>query len=147
MRDEITGYEDIITMREAMDRLQQLRDELTELREEEKEQRANPAREESDFEEERYHDALRALRDFEIETQEERAALELLEHHVPEGKYLVADRYFEEYARDLAQEMQLMPLSNPPWPFTCIDWQRAASELKHDFTPIYVCGEPYWYRE
>src|SRR5579859_5672229 len=45
---------------------------------------------------------------------------------------LVADHYFEDYARELAEELALIP-DQPQWPCCCIDWELAAEELQADY--------------
>lgn len=61
------------------------------------------------------------------------------------GVTLVRDSYFEEYARDLASDLGVIHERNQ-WPATCIDWERAASELQQDYTPIDFDGVTYWGR-
>lgn len=58
---------------------------------------------------------------------------------------LVADDHFEEYARDLAEDIGAI---NPDatWPNNCIDWERAARELKFDYSSVEIEGSTYWYR-
>lgn len=61
------------------------------------------------------------------------------------GVTLVRDSYFEEYARDLAADLGGIHERNQ-WPATCIDWERAATELQQDYTPIDFDGVTYWGR-
>jgi chromosome segregation ATPase len=42
----------------------------------------------------------------------------------------IAEHYFTEYAQELAESIYNMPYS---WPFACIDWGRAANDLKLDY--------------
>jgi antirestriction protein len=53
--------------------------------------------------------------------------------------------YFKEYARELAEDTGTINKSNE-WPNYCIDWERAAAELKMDYTSVEVDGETYWFR-
>lgn len=45
-----------------------------------------------------------------------------------DGAILIRDSYFEEYARGFAEELGMD--SESRWPYTCIDWEKAASELQ-----------------
>jgi len=61
------------------------------------------------------------------------------------GETLVRDSYFEEYARELAEEIGAI---NPDaaWPATCIDWEQAARELLIDYGSVDFDGVTYWIR-
>lgn len=62
------------------------------------------------------------------------------------GETLIHDRYFVEYARELASDIgAIQPKLS--WPYTCIDWQAAADELRHDYTSAEFDGETYWFRQ
>jgi hypothetical protein len=58
---------------------------------------------------------------------------------------LIAGSYFKEYAQELAEDIGAINKSNE-WPNYCIDWERAARELKIDYTSVDVNGETYWFR-
>ena len=58
---------------------------------------------------------------------------------------LVRDSYFEDFARDEAEQLDLVK-SDARWPYTCIDWKQAAEELKQDYTTVEFDGVTYWYR-
>jgi len=58
---------------------------------------------------------------------------------------LVRDSYFKDYAQDLAEECGMIPDDNR-WPCTCIDWDKAARELRMDYTSAEFEGVTYWYR-
>jgi hypothetical protein len=60
-------------------------------------------------------------------------------HH---GATLIADHYFKTYAQELAEDCGYMP----EWPLHCIDWERAARELKFDYSSVEFDGETYWIR-
>lgn len=62
------------------------------------------------------------------------------------GLTLIADSYFEEYAREFAEDIGAIS-GNERWPANCIDWEKAASELKYDYSSVEFDGETYWYRE
>jgi hypothetical protein len=61
------------------------------------------------------------------------------------GQALIRDDYFETYAQQLAEYCGMIQ-DNAAWPYTCIDWERAASELQHDYTSIDFDGVTYWVR-
>ena len=58
---------------------------------------------------------------------------------------LVRDSYFEEFAQEEAESLGLIP-SDLSWPFTCIDWEAAAEQLRMDYAPVDFDGVEYWYR-
>jgi hypothetical protein len=58
---------------------------------------------------------------------------------------LIHDRYFEQHARDLAEDCGMVS-SNQSWPNYCIDWEYAARELKHDYSSTHIDGLTYWFR-
>lgn len=61
------------------------------------------------------------------------------------GVTIIRDSYFRTHAEELADDLGLVP-SDAPWPLTCIDWRRAAEELKGDYTAIEFDGVTYWVR-
>ena len=58
---------------------------------------------------------------------------------------LVAGRYFQEYARDLADDSGLTQ-DDAEWPARHIDWAAAAEELQQDYCELVLAGECYWVR-
>lgn len=63
----------------------------------------------------------------------------------PYGATLIRDDCFEDYARDLADDLGLTE-DGAQWPHSCIDWKRAARELQIDYTPIQYGTTTYWCR-
>lgn len=61
------------------------------------------------------------------------------------GATLVRDSYFVEYAEEFAEDIGAID-RDAQWPFYCIDWDRAAADLKVDFTPVTFGGVTYWVR-
>jgi hypothetical protein len=59
------------------------------------------------------------------------------------GETLVRDSYFQKYAEQLADDIGAIP-DNLSWPLTCIDWEQAARELKHDYMAVEYAGVTYW---
>ena len=58
---------------------------------------------------------------------------------------LVRDDYFTDYAQQLAEEIGAIS-SDSHWPNNCIDWEKAARELKVDYSTVEFDGVTYWYR-
>lgn len=61
------------------------------------------------------------------------------------GEALIREDHFEEYARDLAEDLGLMENCDK-WPFSCIDWEKAADELRQDYTETEFLGHTYYMR-
>lgn len=86
------------------------------------------------------------------EEAEELAALRSLaeqgEGYVPDWQYgetLIRDDYFEDYARELAEDIGAID-REAGWPAYCIDWERAANDLRIDYTELTFDGVTYWAR-
>lgn len=62
------------------------------------------------------------------------------------GATLIRDTYFTEYAEELAGDITDYNPRQVSWPFTCIDWEKAADELKADYTCVDFDGVEYWVR-
>jgi hypothetical protein len=58
---------------------------------------------------------------------------------------LIRDSHFQDYARQLAEDIGAIP-DDAKWPCTCIDWDQAASELKVDYSALEFDNVTYWYR-
>ena len=58
---------------------------------------------------------------------------------------LIDDLYFKTYAQDLAEEIGAIN-ADATWPNNCIDWDKAARELRMDYTCVAVAGRDYWTR-
>jgi hypothetical protein len=58
---------------------------------------------------------------------------------------LIRDSYFEDYARELADDIGAID-RKAGWPNNCIDWEKAASELQTDYSTVDFEGVTYWYR-
>ena|SRR5437868_15243805 len=61
------------------------------------------------------------------------------------GAMLVHDSHFQKYAEEEAEAMGLIN-TNASWPYTCIGWEKAATELQQDYTSVDFDGETYWTR-
>lgn len=60
------------------------------------------------------------------------------------GSTAIRDSYFEDYARELHEEIN--GSKTDMWPYNCIDWERAANMLQMDYTSIEFDGVTYWVR-
>jgi hypothetical protein len=61
------------------------------------------------------------------------------------GETLIRDSYFTEYAQELAADLGALK-SVEEWPYTCIDWDKAARELQRDYSSAELDGVTYWFR-
>ena len=62
-----------------------------------------------------------------------------------EGGPLVEENDFEEYTEEYAQEVGLVP-NDLAWPMYYIDWERAANDLRMDYSSATYNGTDYLYR-
>lgn len=149
---EITNREDVIDSRDIIDRIEYLEDERTTLSD-----KVDEAQEGMDDEgptTNALKDAQTALADWdESDEGQELKALEALQDEAEgyssgwrHGATLIRDSYFTEYAEDLASEVTEYNPNKVSWPFTCIDWEKAADELKQDYTSVDFDGVDYWIR-
>jgi len=65
------------------------------------------------------------------------------------GLLLVNDLYFEEFAEEQASETGALydyedTGERHHWPWYCIDWKRAAKELKMDYFDVRYDDQIYW---
>ena len=78
-----------------------------------------------------------------LELAEEGETLEDWEY----GVQLVRDSYFTTFAEEFANDIGAIDeKATSGWPLYCIDWERAASELQMDYTPVEFDGVTYWAR-
>ena len=65
-----------------------------------------------------------------------------------DGIFAIEDSDFEDYAQELAEEVcaDWRLIRDGRWPFSCIDWEKAADELKVDYTEFEWQGYTYWTR-
>ena len=61
------------------------------------------------------------------------------------GQGFIADSHFEDYARELAEDIG-MTHSEESWPYTCIDWEQAATDLQMDYSSVELNGSTFWTR-
>ena len=165
MKNAPTPYDNIIDSRDLVELLEekeseaealfdQWLDEIVEAERESREQRDQPFTEEDEekFREERYSfdewlvqsedeeaDELKSLRSF-CEDIESSAGQSLRD-----GVTIIADSYFETYAEELAEDVCDMKEASQ-WPFSHINWESAADELKTDYTEVTWDGNEFWVR-
>lgn len=164
--DEITNTQDAIDSRDIIARIEHLRDELDGLIDaidaDDEEQDQEAAREAlADWlgcEVANLPESLADLKDLQksgftqSDEAQELANLEAFAEEAsgyasdwPLGETLIRDSYFEDYARQLAEDVGAIH-SDAKWPCTCIDWKEAADELKQDYSAIEFDGITYWTR-
>lgn len=125
----ISNYDDIIDSREVIERIRELEDQAAG-----DEGNADEVANLGDDE----RRELAALRSLAAETEGYAADWR-------HGETLVRDSYFETYAQQLAEELDLVP-EDAKWPANCIDWEEAARELQMDYTSVDFDGVTYWVR-
>lgn len=82
------------------------------------------------------------------EDREELAELVELESTITDWKYgetLIPEDRFEDYARELAEDIGAVDKS-AGWPSSFIDWPAAADALRMDFTSVEYQGSTYLVR-
>lgn len=95
-------------------------------------------------------DVIKAI-DWLDEDDEDRKALEALAEEAEgspdwnHGETLIRDSYFEDYARELAEDTGMIK-GDESWPLNCIDWEEAADLLKEDYFSVDFDGVEYWIR-
>lgn len=62
------------------------------------------------------------------------------------GATLIRESHFEDYARELAEDLYGAAIRNASWPFDCIDWEQAAAALRHDYMTVDFDGVEYLLR-
>lgn len=120
MAREISNHDDVIDSRDVIERIDEL----------------GAAYEEEGLTADEW-DEYRAL----VALAEEGESLADWQH----GETLIRDSYFVEYAQELAEDIGAIP-REASWPAYCIDWERAARELRMDYTPVEFDGVTYWGR-
>ena len=130
MKNTISNYDDVIDSRDIIERIEELEsmiEDNNELSEDEQEELDNEIEE------------LKILQELAKDGED----------YSEDWKYgvqLIRDSYFTEYAQELAEDTGMME-KEVRWPYTCIDWEWAARELKYDYTSIDFNGITYWVRQ
>lgn len=63
-----------------------------------------------------------------------------------DGVTLIAESHFEDYARELAEDLHGDAIREAAWPFDNIDWEEAADDLKVDYAEVEFRGYDFWVR-
>jgi hypothetical protein len=79
--------------------------------------------------------------------QNELVALRDVENEINRDSQLIHEDAFEDYARELAEDLHGKEIREASWPFDCIDWERAADELRADYTTVEIDGNTYYVRD
>ena len=150
-------YDDVIDSRDIIARIEELTDERDTLQSVINEMIESPPMNDADegeFEDYALElsDAKYALEDW--SGADELAALESLQREAEGycddwhyGAPLIRYSYFKDYAMKLADDLGCMDSTQASsWPFTCIDWDQAAEELKQDYTSVDFDGVEYFIR-
>lgn len=145
--DEITNSEEIIDSRDIIARIEHLESERQPLVD------AIDEADENEIGSESLLDAQEKLDEWdESDEGQELKALQSLaeeaEGYAPDwnhGEALIHDSHFEDYAREMAEDIGAIS-GDEKWPCTCIDWEKAASELQQDYTAVEFSGVTYWIR-
>jgi len=116
----IDNNEDIIDSRDVIERISVLEESIS-----------------SDIEESDEHE-VEELRMLKALASEGEASLDW--YH---GETLIRDAYFRTYAEELARDCGLVA-DNYSWPVDCLDWDKAANELKRDYIELDFAGVEYW---
>lgn len=61
------------------------------------------------------------------------------------GATLIRESYFEDYARELAEDIGAIT-GDESWPLNCIDWEKAAEQLGVDYSEVTFDGVTYFIR-
>lgn len=61
------------------------------------------------------------------------------------GTSLIRESYFEDYARQTAEDCGLLE-NWDKWPATCIDWAQASKELQMEYSCVEFGDTTYYYR-
>lgn len=158
---EITNSEDIIDSRNVIDRISYLEDERAALADEVDnakqtyEDAIDPTsclgKEEKKEAKDNWKTAIEKLTEYdESDEGRELKALKALQDDCEgysdwkHGATLIRDLYFEQHAKELAED--LGDMKDDRWPYTHIDWERAADELKQDYSAVDFDGVEYWIR-
>lgn len=89
--------------------------------------------------------ATARLAGWDDDNADELRALEGLENEVSKDDTLIRDSEFNSYAREQAEDIHGANWFSA-WPFNCVDWDQAATELKHDYGCAVFDGVTYWVR-
>lgn len=133
----ISSTDDIIEIRDVIDRVEELEDEISAFEEE-----AEPEAKEVKTNEENKAE-LELLAAFLEECRDNGGDEAWREHWYP--RLAIHESYFQEHAKELAEDLGLI-YSSQDWPLNCIDWERAADELQRAYAVVEFEHETYYVR-
>lgn len=129
MERDISNSDDVIDSRDVIKRISDLEDHFTEEHPEEKlDAQAKDCAECQEL------IALRAL------AEEGEGSPDW-----PHGETLIRESYFKDYAQELAEDIGAIN-KDANWPNDCIDWDKAADELRVDYMAVDYDGVTYYIR-
>lgn len=158
--DRVDNNQDIIDSRDIIERINDLEGELQDRHTEEREAWASDVHADGgadtdqgpepteDFEEwlKEQHDAND---DDATELLTLRVLVEEIDNNAGDnardGVGLIRDSYFEDYAREMAEDIGAIG-RDAPWPACHIDWEAAAEALQQDYSTVDYDGVTYWVR-
>ena len=85
--------------------------------------------------------------DLEVELKALEAFAEEASGYAPDwhyGERIIHEDYFTQYAQELSDELSLGDGAMAQWPFTHIDWEAAAGQLKMDYSDVEFDGVTYY---
>jgi hypothetical protein len=149
MATTINQTDDLIDLRDVIARVEELREERDTLQTavEEADEALDGSLESADAK----HDAQTLVDEWALDNDEELEALESLLDDCKgkggdeqwEGDWypvtLIRESHFEDYAQQLAEDIGAID-DSATWPNNCIDWERAARELRMDYTEVEFKG-------
>lgn len=158
----MSNYIDTRDLYQRKCELEDLRDALKDAKE--AQAAAIKARDDSDLDEEsdEYAELLQEIedadaavdaaeQDFGTDEEAELAELEAIENDMDarafrDGETMVPEHMFTEYAEQLAEDCGDYNSRDAKWPYTCIDWEKAANDLKQDYSTVTYQGTDYYVR-
>ena len=158
MSTNITNHDDIIDIRDVIERFEELREELTEKHEagqfaSEFDDWIANSRDNSDPVYAVFPGGGHEVQSNIEEFYKLRALLEECKGNGGDEQWegdwypvtLIRESHFQDYAQELAEEIGAVN-ANATWPNNCIDWEQAARELQYDYTGIEFDGVTYYTR-
>lgn len=141
MKNTISNMDDVIDSRDVIARIEELQDEMDSFCEDNN--ISDTERGNADNEKWMEWDNSESADEFRI-----LMALQDEAEGSPDWSYgetLIRDSYFVDYAQELAEDCGMVE-NDVKWPYTCINWEKAASELQYDYMQVDFDGVDYWIR-
>lgn len=132
----LDGTDDVFDSRDVVERLEEIETWIEELK--------------SEIGDNSHPDDYVSEREDLDDLAQEREALESLRDEFDtrdfeDGITLISEADFENYARELAEDIGAYD-PDAGWPNGYIDWERAARDLRIDYTAVEFHGVTYWGR-